>query len=73
MPFKLEVLVRFQTEGQIMANIEKKRKKLQDRIQQLENEMYMELKQKTSSTKEISISDYQKKISEAKAKLQMLL
>lgn len=45
-----------------MGKLEKKRKKLEERLEQLENEMYQNLKQKTSSTAEISISDYQNKI-----------
>lgn len=45
-----------------MGKLEKKRKKLEERLEQLENEMYQNLKQKTSSTAEISISAYQNKI-----------
>lgn len=45
-----------------MSKIEKKRKKLEARLEQLETEMYQNLKQKTSNTAEISLSDYQNKI-----------
>jgi hypothetical protein len=45
-----------------MSKIEKKRKKLEERLKTLEDEMFTNLKQKTSNTAEISISDYQKKI-----------
>lgn len=45
-----------------MSKIEKKRKKLQERIEQLEQEMFINLKQKTSNTAEISLSDFQNKI-----------
>jgi len=45
-----------------MSKIEKKRKKLEERLKFLEEEMFLNLKQKTSNTAEISISDYQNKI-----------
>ena len=45
-----------------MAKIDKKRKRLQERIEFLENEMKTNLKQKTSNTAEISVGDYMSKI-----------
>ena len=45
-----------------MSKIDKKKKKLEERITVLENEMKTNLKQKTSNTAEISINDYLTKI-----------
>ena len=45
-----------------MAKIDKKRKRLQERIDFLEDEMKTNLKQKVSNTAEISVSDYLSKI-----------
>ena len=45
-----------------MSKIEKKRSKLQERIQFLEDEMRKNLTQKVSSSKEISLGEYQNKI-----------
>ena len=55
-----------------MASIEKKRKKINERISFLENEMRLSLTQKTSNTKEISVSDYTRKISDLKKELALL-
>lgn len=55
-----------------MANQEKKRKKIQERIKFLEDEMRMELTKKTSNTKEISVSDYQRKIQDLRNQLNNL-
>lgn len=55
-----------------MANIQKKRKKLEDRIKFLENEMLLELKQKTSSTPEINLAKYQNEIARLRIELQKL-
>jgi hypothetical protein len=52
-----------------MSKIEKKRKKLQERIEFLENEIREQLTKKTSNTKEISVSDYQRKIQDSKKEL----
>jgi len=52
-----------------MANKEKKKKKLEARITELENEMIINLKQKTSSTAEISLSKYQNEIARLKTEL----
>ena len=55
-----------------MGKIEKKIAKLESRIRELENDMYTNLKQKTSNTAEISLSDYQRKIEHAKKELKEL-
>jgi hypothetical protein len=55
-----------------MGKIEKKRKKLEERIEYLENEMFLNLKQKTSSTGEISISKVQHEIQKLRLELQKL-
>lgn len=52
-----------------MSKIEKKKKKLQDRIDFLNDEMRMALTKKTSSTKEISLPEHQKKIKDLQDKL----
>lgn len=55
-----------------MSKLDKKRQKLRDRIAFLENEMQTNLRQKTSSTKEISVADYLAKIAELRTQLQTL-
>ncbi len=55
-----------------MAKVEKKRKKLQERIDTLQEEMRISLTKKTSSTKEISLPEYQKKIQELQKELNSL-
>jgi len=55
-----------------MGKIEKKRKKLQDRIDTLQEEMRISLTKKTSSTAEISLPEYQKKIKDLQTKLNSL-
>lgn len=55
-----------------MGKIEKKRKKLQDRIDFLNEEMRVSLTKKTSSTKEISLPEHQKKIKDLQDKLNSL-
>jgi len=52
-----------------MSKIDKKRIKLQEEIDRLEGEMRKSLTQKTSNTKEISVSDYLTKIAELRKKL----
>ena len=52
-----------------MSKIDKKRIKLQEEIDRLEGEMRKNLTQKTSNTKEISVSDYLTKIAELRKKL----
>ncbi len=55
-----------------MAKIDKKKKKLQERINFLETEMISELTKKTSNTKEINVPSYQRKIQELKLELSKL-
>ena len=55
-----------------MSKIEKKKKKLQERIEFLETEMRTELTKKTSNTKEIDVPTYQRKIQELKVELSNL-
>lgn len=55
-----------------MGKVEKKVAKLKERIAELEADMYTNLKQKTSNTAEISLSDYQRKIEQAKKELSLL-
>ena len=55
-----------------MGKIEKKRAKLLERIETLENEMRLNLKQKTSSTAEINLNEYQTKIQAARKQLELL-
>ena len=52
----------FKSRKNHMAKIDKKKKRLQERIEFLENEMKTNLKQKTSNTAEISVGDYMSKI-----------
>jgi hypothetical protein len=52
----------FESRKDHMGKIDKKRKKLEERIEFLENEMKTNLKQKTSNTAEISVGDYMSKI-----------
>ena len=49
--------------------IEKKRKKLQERIEFLETEMRTELTKKTSNTKEIDVPTYQRNIQKLRVEL----
>jgi len=55
-----------------MANIEKKRKKIEERIKELEEEMRTNLRQKTSNTAEISVGDYQRKLMTLRTQLDKL-
>lgn len=52
-----------------MSKVDKKRMKLQEKIAFLEAEMFKALKQKTSTGKEISISDYMDRIATLKRQL----
>lgn len=52
-----------------MANIEKKKQKLRERITELEDELRISLTQKTSSTAEINVPAQQRKIADAKKQL----
>lgn len=55
-----------------MAKTDKKRAKLEERIKTLQDELTTALTKKTSNTKEISVSDYQRKIAAAKLELSKL-
>lgn len=55
-----------------MSKIEKKRKKLQERIEFLENEMRTQLTKKVSNTKEIDVPSYQIKIQDLRKELSNL-
>ena len=55
-----------------MGKIDKKRKKIQERIKSLEDEMRLHLTKKSSDTPEISIGEYRRKIMEAESQLEKL-
>lgn len=55
-----------------MGKLEKKRKKLQDRIDYLQDELTQSLTKKTSSTAEINVGEQQRKIQQLKDQLQKL-
>lgn len=52
-----------------MSKIDKKKTKLQDRINELENELKLALTKKDSNTKEIDVSSHQRKIYDLKVEL----
>lgn len=55
-----------------MGKIEKKKKKLQERIDFLQNELRLSLTKKTSDTKEINVGEYQRKIQNLNTELSKL-
>lgn len=55
-----------------MSKIDKKRKKLQERIQEMETEMRNALTKKDSNTREINVPTYQRRIQELKVELSNL-
>lgn len=55
-----------------MGKIEKKKKKLQEQIDYLQNELVESLTKKTSTTKEIDVAGQQRKIQDLKKQLQGL-
>lgn len=55
-----------------MSKLEKKKQKLQERIQYLEDELRLSLTKKTSDTKEINVGGQQIKISDLRKELQSL-
>ena len=57
---------------EIMAKIEKKKAKLLERIQLLENEMIESLTKKTSTTREINVPSMTRQIDELKKQLREL-
>lgn len=56
----------------IMSKLEKRKKKLIKRIEQLEEEMRLNLTKKDSNTAEISVGEFNRKIMEAKMQLKEL-
>jgi hypothetical protein len=52
-----------------MGKIEKKKKKLEERIKFMEDELVNALTKKTSNVKEINVADHQRKISDLKKEL----
>lgn len=52
-----------------MGKLEKKRKKLQDRIQELENELKISLSKKTHDSAEIDVATQTRKIAELRKQL----
>jgi len=55
-----------------MATKDKKIRKLKDRIEKMEADMYKELRQKTSSTAEISVHKYQARLAQMHLELREL-
>lgn len=55
-----------------MGKLDKKRKKLQERIDTLQEELRLSLTKKDSSTAEIDVASHQRKIQEAQKKLNEL-
>lgn len=55
-----------------MGKIEKKIKKMKERIVLMEEEMATELRQKNSNTAEISLGMYQRRIEEMRKELSLL-
>jgi len=56
-----------------MSNkVDKKRKKLQERIQEMESELRMALTKKDSNTREINVPTYQRRIQEMRLELSKL-
>ena len=55
-----------------MGKIDKKRRKLEDRIKTLQEELRLSLTKKDSATAEVSVGDYQRKIQEARKQLDNL-
>lgn len=56
----------------IMGKIEKKKKRLQERITQLEDELRTSLTKKDSFTKEINVASHQIKIQDLRKQLQKM-
>ncbi len=55
-----------------MGKIEKKKEKLAEKIKILQDEMTLALTKKTSTTKEISIPTYQRKIADLQTELKKM-
>ena len=67
-----EVYLSFLMKHGLMSKIEKKKQKLQERINELESDLTKSLTQKTSSTAEINVGEQQRKINELKLQLKNL-
>ena len=55
-----------------MSKLEKKKQKIKERIEVLENELRMSLTKKTSDVKEIDVAGHQRKISDLRKELSNL-
>lgn len=55
-----------------MSKLEKKKKKLQERIDFLENELRMSLTKKDSNTREINVASHSRQINDLKLQLQKM-
>lgn len=55
-----------------MGKVDKKRRKLEERITTLQDELRLSLTKKDSATAEISVGDYQRKIQQVKDQLNKL-
>lgn len=55
-----------------MAKVDKKKKKLLDKIEELENELLLSLTKKDSNTKEINVPGHHRKIQELRDQLAKL-
>jgi len=55
-----------------MGKVEKKKKKLQERIDYLQDELRMSLTKKSSATAEINVPSHQRKIQELRVELKNL-
>lgn len=55
-----------------MGKVEKKKKKLQERISKLEEELRLSLTKKDSATAEIDVAGHQRKIQQSREQLQKL-
>ena len=55
-----------------MSKVDKKRRKLTERIKELENELSLSLTKKSSNTREINVGEYQRKINQLKVQLSEL-
>jgi len=60
------------TKKRKMGKVEKKKVRLKERIETLENELRTSLTKKTSDVKEINVASHQRKIHELKLELQKM-
>lgn len=68
---RIRVPAEVQTKSE-MRKVEKKKEKLKERIQFLENELVNSLTKKTSDVKEINIASHQRKIYDLKLELKKM-